>query len=74
MPAFVCSNIIPPLDFIGAFQFHSELHSVRLYQSTDNLHIFVVAAEIIYLLFILYYMFLQVWTNMRIQTSADRAH
>nr|XP_040057277.1 polycystic kidney disease protein 1-like 2 isoform X1 [Gasterosteus aculeatus aculeatus] len=44
---------------VGAFQFHSELHSVRLYQSTDNLHIFVVAAEIIYLLFILYYMFLQ---------------
>ncbi|KAG7235119.1 hypothetical protein INR49_025224 [Caranx melampygus] len=44
---------------IGAFQFHTELHSVRLYQSTGGLHIFVMATEIIYLLFILYYMFLQ---------------
>ncbi|XP_062420899.1 polycystin-1-like protein 2 [Pungitius pungitius] len=44
---------------VGAFQFHSELHSVRLYQSSGNLHIFVIAAEIIHLLFILYYMFLQ---------------
>ncbi|GLD61521.1 polycystic kidney disease protein 1-like 2, partial [Lates japonicus] len=44
---------------VGAFQFHSELQSVRLYQSTGGLHIFVMAAEIIYLLFILYYMFLQ---------------
>ncbi|XP_034417690.1 polycystic kidney disease protein 1-like 2 [Cyclopterus lumpus] len=44
---------------VGAFQFHSELRSVRLYQSTGGLHIFVMAAEIMYLLFILYYMFLQ---------------
>ncbi|XP_067459444.1 polycystin-1-like protein 2 [Thunnus thynnus] len=44
---------------IGAFQFHSELRTVRLYQSPGGLHIFVMAAEIIYLLFILYYMFLQ---------------
>ncbi|KAI3355890.1 hypothetical protein L3Q82_004434 [Scortum barcoo] len=44
---------------VGAFQFHSDLQSVHLYQSTDGLHIFVMAAEIIYLLFILYYMFLQ---------------
>ncbi|XP_042283303.1 polycystic kidney disease protein 1-like 2 [Thunnus maccoyii] len=44
---------------VGAFQFHSELRTVRLYQSTGGLHIFVMAAEIIYLLFILYYMFLQ---------------
>ncbi|XP_068592767.1 polycystin-1-like protein 2 [Cebidichthys violaceus] len=44
---------------VGAFQLHSELQSVRLYQSTGGLHIFVMAAEIIYLLFILYYMFLQ---------------
>ncbi|XP_049449240.1 polycystic kidney disease protein 1-like 2 [Epinephelus fuscoguttatus] len=44
---------------VGAFQFHSELQSVRLYQSTGGLHVFVMAAEIIYLLFILYYMFLQ---------------
>ncbi|XP_071389094.1 polycystin-1-like protein 2 [Centroberyx affinis] len=44
---------------VGAFQFRSELQSVRLYQSTGSLHIFVMAAEVIYLLFILYYMFLQ---------------
>ncbi|XP_034430206.1 polycystic kidney disease protein 1-like 2 [Hippoglossus hippoglossus] len=44
---------------VGAFQFHSELQSVRLYQSTGSLYIFVMAAEIIYLLFIIYYMFVQ---------------
>ncbi|XP_044072039.1 polycystic kidney disease protein 1-like 2 [Siniperca chuatsi] len=44
---------------VGAFQFHSELRSVRLYPLTGGLHIFVMAAEVIYLLFILYYMFLQ---------------
>ncbi|XP_070832678.1 polycystin-1-like protein 2 [Chaetodon trifascialis] len=44
---------------VGAFQFSSELHSVRLYQSPGGFHIFVMAAEIIYMLFILYYMFLQ---------------
>ncbi|XP_071328687.1 polycystin-1-like protein 2 [Trachinotus anak] len=44
---------------VGAFQFHCELQTVRLYQSTGGFHIFVMAAEIIYFLFILYYMFLQ---------------
>ncbi|KAM6934543.1 polycystin-1-like protein 2 [Xenentodon cancila] len=44
---------------VGAFHFHSELQSVRLYQSTDGFYFFVMAAEIVYLLFILYYMFLQ---------------
>ncbi|XP_027146940.1 polycystic kidney disease protein 1-like 2 [Larimichthys crocea] len=44
---------------VGAFQFNSDLQSVRLYPSTGGLHIFVMIAEIIYLLFILYYMFLQ---------------
>ncbi|XP_036065666.1 polycystic kidney disease protein 1-like 2 [Oryzias melastigma] len=44
---------------VGVFQFYSELQSIRLYQSTDGLFFFVMAAEIIYLLFILYYMFLQ---------------
>uniref|UniRef100_A0A3P9CAV6 Polycystic kidney disease 1 like 2a n=1 Tax=Maylandia zebra TaxID=106582 RepID=A0A3P9CAV6_9CICH len=42
-----------------AFQFCSELQTVRLYQSTGGLHIFVVASEIIYFLFIIYYMFVQ---------------
>ncbi|KAK2839552.1 hypothetical protein Q5P01_013292 [Channa striata] len=44
---------------VGAFQFSSELHSVRLYQPEDGLSFLPIAAEIIYLLFILYYMFLQ---------------
>ncbi|AWP12851.1 putative polycystic kidney disease protein 1-like 2 [Scophthalmus maximus] len=44
---------------VGAFQLHSELQSVRLYQSTGSLHIFVMAAEVTYVLFIIYYMFLQ---------------
>ncbi|XP_040019356.2 polycystin-1-like protein 2 [Gasterosteus aculeatus] len=44
---------------IGAFQFRSELQSVRLYQSTGGLHVFVMASEVIYFLFIIYYMFVQ---------------
>ncbi|XP_076603671.1 polycystin-1-like protein 2 [Chaetodon auriga] len=44
---------------VGAFQFSSELQSVRLYQSPGGFHVFVMAAEVIYMLFILYYMFLQ---------------
>ncbi|XP_041634961.1 polycystic kidney disease protein 1-like 2 [Cheilinus undulatus] len=43
----------------GAFQFRSELQNVRLYQSTGGLHIFVMASEVIYFLFIIYYMFVQ---------------
>ncbi|KAM7010857.1 polycystin-1-like protein 2 [Passerculus sandwichensis] len=41
---------------LGAFFTSAELQSVRLYPYTDSLHIFVVAAEIIYFLFIVYYM------------------
>ncbi|XP_051235467.1 polycystic kidney disease protein 1-like 2 isoform X2 [Dicentrarchus labrax] len=44
---------------IGAFLFRSELQSVRLYQSTGGLHLFVMASEAIYFLFIIYYMFVQ---------------
>ncbi|XP_040894682.1 polycystic kidney disease protein 1-like 2 [Toxotes jaculatrix] len=44
---------------IGAFQFRSELQSVRLYQATGGLHIFVMASEAIYFLFIIYYMVIQ---------------
>ncbi|XP_069463204.1 polycystin-1-like protein 2 isoform X2 [Ambystoma mexicanum] len=44
---------------LGAFFTHSELQSVRLYPYTDGLHIFVVAAEVIYFLFIIYYMVIQ---------------
>ncbi|CAG5856045.1 unnamed protein product [Menidia menidia] len=44
---------------IGAFEFRSELQTVRLYQSTGGLHIFVMASEAVYFLFIIYYMFIQ---------------
>ncbi|TTK78900.1 Polycystic kidney disease protein 1-like 2 [Bagarius yarrelli] len=43
---------------VGAFQYSSELHTLRLYQTTDGISI--VASEVIYFLFILYYMFLQI--------------
>ncbi|KAM6430104.1 polycystin-1-like protein 3 [Liasis olivaceus] len=41
---------------LGAFFPRAELQSIRLYPYTDGLHIFVVAAEIIYFLFVIYYM------------------
>ncbi|XP_054909087.1 polycystic kidney disease protein 1-like 2 [Poeciliopsis prolifica] len=44
---------------VGAFQFYSELQAIRLYPSTGGLYFFVMASEIIYLLFILYYMYKQ---------------
>ncbi|NWX62719.1 PK1L2 protein, partial [Promerops cafer] len=44
---------------LGAFFTNAELQSVRLYPYTDSLHIFVVAAEVIYFLFIVYYMIVQ---------------
>lgn len=49
-----------PVCFLGAFFTSAELQSVRLYPYTDSLHIFVVAAEIFYFLFIVYYMTVQV--------------
>ncbi|NXL78960.1 PK1L2 protein, partial [Leptocoma aspasia] len=44
---------------LGAFFTSAELQSVRLYPYTDSLHIFVVAAEVIYFLFLVYYMIIQ---------------
>ncbi|NXA11711.1 PK1L2 protein, partial [Sapayoa aenigma] len=44
---------------LGAFFTSAELQSVRLYPYTSSLHIFVVAAEGIYFLFIVYYMIVQ---------------
>ncbi|NWS51862.1 PK1L2 protein, partial [Chunga burmeisteri] len=44
---------------LGAFFTSAELQSVRLYPYTNSLHIFVVAAEIIYFVFIVYYMIVQ---------------
>ncbi|NXB82684.1 PK1L2 protein, partial [Donacobius atricapilla] len=44
---------------LGAFFTSAQLQSVRLYPYTNSLHIFVVAAEVIYFLFIVYYMIVQ---------------
>ncbi|XP_053369297.1 polycystic kidney disease protein 1-like 2 [Clarias gariepinus] len=44
---------------VGAFQYRSDLQSVRLYQSAGGFHIFMMASETIYFLFILHYMFQQ---------------
>ncbi|KAM9183006.1 polycystin-1-like protein 3 [Mergus octosetaceus] len=44
---------------LGAFFTSAELQSVRLYPYTNSLHIFVVAAEVVYFLFIVYYMIVQ---------------
>uniref|UniRef100_A0A663M0Q9 PK1L2 protein n=1 Tax=Athene cunicularia TaxID=194338 RepID=A0A663M0Q9_ATHCN len=44
---------------LGAFFTSAELQSVRLYPYTNSLHIFVVAAEVIYFLFLVYYMIVQ---------------
>lgn len=46
--------------FAGAFHYRSEVQTVHLYQSTGGFHVFVIASEAIYFLFILYYMFVQV--------------
>lgn len=51
---------VTPVCFLGAFFTSAELQSVRLYPYTNSLHIFVVAAEVIYFLFIVYYMIIQV--------------
>uniref|UniRef100_G3VUE5 Polycystic kidney disease protein 1-like 2 n=1 Tax=Sarcophilus harrisii TaxID=9305 RepID=G3VUE5_SARHA len=44
---------------IGAFISQAELQSIRLYPLTNGLHVFVVAAEAIYFLFLAYYMGIQ---------------
>ncbi|XP_063044343.1 polycystin-1-like protein 2 [Engraulis encrasicolus] len=44
---------------VGAFQYRNEIQTVRLYQSTGGLHIFVMASEVIYFLLIFYYMYVQ---------------
>ena len=48
------------LCFAGTFFGHAYLQSLRLYPFTDGWHPFVVAAEIVYFLFLLYYMVVQV--------------
>uniref|UniRef100_A0A4X2LHG8 Polycystic kidney disease protein 1-like 2 n=1 Tax=Vombatus ursinus TaxID=29139 RepID=A0A4X2LHG8_VOMUR len=44
---------------VGAFLPQAELQSIRLYPLTNGLHVFVVAAEAIYFLFLAYYMGIQ---------------
>ncbi len=46
--------------YTGAFQFRSVVQSVRLYQSTGGFQSFLMASQVFYFLFIVYYMFLQV--------------
>lgn len=48
------------LCFPGTFFAHADLQSLRLCPFTDGWHPFVVAAEVVYLLFLLYYMIVQV--------------
>ncbi|XP_003791467.2 polycystic kidney disease protein 1-like 2 [Otolemur garnettii] len=44
---------------LGTFFTHAALQSLRLYPFTDGWHPFVVAAELVYFLFLLYYMVVQ---------------
>lgn len=75
MEAFLKDQVVYKVLFVpGAFQFRSELQSVRLYQSTGGLHIFVMASEAIYFLFIIYYMFVQVHTHYTLRLTQDQIH
>ncbi|XP_007572505.1 polycystic kidney disease protein 1-like 2 [Poecilia formosa] len=56
---FCIVTLLMETSAVGAFQFYSDLQAVRLYPSTGGLYFFVMASEIMYLLFILYYMFKQ---------------
>ncbi|XP_069594519.1 polycystin-1-like protein 2 [Ranitomeya imitator] len=44
---------------LGSFLTRANLQSIRLYPYTDGLHIFVVVAEVLYFLFVIYYMVVQ---------------
>uniref|UniRef100_A0A8C4NF77 Uncharacterized protein n=2 Tax=Eptatretus burgeri TaxID=7764 RepID=A0A8C4NF77_EPTBU len=57
---FCVATLILENSGLGGFLSWMDLHSLRLYQNTAGLHIFVVTAEIIYFLFIIYYMVMQV--------------
>uniref|UniRef100_A0A8C3LVU0 Polycystic kidney disease protein 1-like 2 n=1 Tax=Chrysolophus pictus TaxID=9089 RepID=A0A8C3LVU0_CHRPC len=56
---FCIVNLMFETSALGAFFTSAVLQSVRLYPYTNSLHIFVVAAEVIYFLFIVYYMIVQ---------------
>ncbi|XP_051884649.1 polycystic kidney disease protein 1-like 2 [Pristis pectinata] len=56
---FCIATLILESNAAGAFFTHADLQSIRLYQYTDGLHIFVVAAEVAYFIFLIYYMVIQ---------------
>ncbi|XP_042196318.1 polycystic kidney disease protein 1-like 2 [Callorhinchus milii] len=56
---FCIATLVLESNAVGAFFTHIDLKSVRLYQYTDGLHIFVIAAEVAYFLFLIYYMVIQ---------------
>ncbi|XP_062923193.1 polycystin-1-like protein 2 isoform X2 [Mobula hypostoma] len=56
---FCIATLILESNAIGAFFTRADIQSIRLYQYTDELHIFVVAAEVAYFLFLIYYMVIQ---------------
>ncbi|XP_055086672.1 polycystic kidney disease protein 1-like 2 [Periophthalmus magnuspinnatus] len=61
--------LLEAADAVGAFEFRWELRPVRLYPSTGGLHLFVMAAEVLYMLFVLYYMYKQI-QRLRVQCWA----
>ncbi|KAF5918575.1 hypothetical protein HPG69_005010 [Diceros bicornis minor] len=56
---FCIITLILETSALGTFFAHADLQSLRLYPFTDGWHPFVVAAEVVYLLFLLYYMTVQ---------------
>ncbi|CAL8240515.1 unnamed protein product [Merluccius merluccius] len=43
----------------GAFEFQCKLQNLRLYQSPGGFQVFIITVEVLYFLFVFYYMFLQ---------------
>ncbi|XP_052023259.1 polycystic kidney disease protein 1-like 2 [Apodemus sylvaticus] len=56
---FCCVTLTLETSGLGAFFSHVSLQSLRLYPFTDGWHPFVVAAELLYFLFLFYYMVVQ---------------
>ncbi|XP_031192748.1 polycystic kidney disease protein 1-like 2 [Mastomys coucha] len=56
---FCCVTLTLETSGLGTFFSHVTLHSLRLYPFTDGWHPFVVAAELLYFLFLFYYMVVQ---------------
>ena len=54
---YACDQLLLSL---GAFEFRSDLKNLRLYQSPGGFQFFIMTVEVLYFLFIFYYMYLQV--------------